>query len=125
LSCAASAAVIETIKEEKLLDNATKQGTYALKRLAELKERCEMVGDVRGKGLMIGVELVEDKASKKPAAQKAAEVIMRAWKRGVAIVTCGASTIRIVPPLTIQPEMLDIALDIVEDTIGEVAKEAL
>jgi 4-aminobutyrate aminotransferase len=124
LSCAAAAAVIDIIKEEKLLENANKQGTYALKRLGELQERSEIVGDVRGKGLMIGVELVEDKESKKPAAQKAAQVIMRAWKRGVAIVTCGASTIRIVPPLTIQRELLDTALDIVEDTIGEVAKGA-
>jgi 4-aminobutyrate aminotransferase-like enzyme len=72
---------------------------------------------------MIGVELVEDKESKKPATQKAAQVIMRAWKCGVAIVTCGVSTIRIVPPLTIQQELLDTALDIVEDTIDEVAKE--
>ena len=124
LSCAAAAAVLETIKEEELLENANKQGAYALKRLTELKERSEIVGDVRGKGLMIGVELVEDKESKKPAAQKAAQVIMRSWKRGVAVVTCGASTIRIVPPLTIQREMLDAALDIVEDTIDEVAKEA-
>ena len=125
LSCAAAVAVIETINEEKLLDNANKQGVYALKRLLELKEQCEIIGDVRGKGLMIGVELVEDKETKKPAAQKAADVITRAWKRGVALVTCGASTIRIVPPLTIQHEMLDIALDIVENTICEVAKEAL
>ena len=124
LSCAAAAAVLEVIKEEKLLENANKQGAYALKRLGELKERSEIVGDVRGKGLMIGVELVEDKESKKPAAQKAAQVIIRSWKRGVAIVTCGVSTIRIVPPLTIQREMLDTALDIVEDTIEEVAKEA-
>jgi 4-aminobutyrate aminotransferase len=124
LSCAAAAAVLEVIKEEKLLENANKQGAYALKRLGELKERSEIVGDVRGKGLMIGVELVEDKESKKPAAQKAVQVIVRSWKRGVAIVTCGASTIRIVPPLTIQREMLDTALDIVEDTIEEVAKEA-
>jgi 4-aminobutyrate aminotransferase len=124
LSCAAAAAVLEVIKEEKLLENANKQGAYALKRLGELKERSEIVGDVRGKGLMIGVELVEDKESKKPAAQKAAQVIIRSWKRGVAIVTCGASTIRIVPPLTIQREMLDTALDIVEDTVEEVAKEA-
>ena len=123
LSCVAAAAVIETIKEEKLLDNASKQGAYALKRLSELKERSEIVGDVRGKGLMIGVELVEDKESKKPAVQKAVQVITRAWKRGVAIVTCSASTIRIAPPLTIQSEMLDAALDIVEDTIDEVAKE--
>jgi 4-aminobutyrate aminotransferase len=124
LSCAAATAVIEVIKEEKLLENANKQGAYALKRLGELQERSEIVGDVRGKGLMIGVELVEDKESKKPAAQKAVQVITRAWKRGVAVVTCGASTIRIVPPLTIQREMLDTALDIVEDTIDEVAEEA-
>jgi 4-aminobutyrate aminotransferase len=124
LSCAAAVAVIEVIKEEKLLENANKQGAYALRRLGEMKERSEMVGDVRGKGLMIGVELVEDKESKKPAARKAAQVITRAWKRGVAVVTCGASTIRIAPPLTIQREMLDTALDIVEDTIAEVAREA-
>jgi 4-aminobutyrate aminotransferase len=92
-----------------------------LKRLEEFKERSEIVGDVRGKGLMIGIELVEDKDSKKPASQKAAQVITRAWKRGVAIVTCGVSTIRIVPPLTIKRELLDVALDIVEDTIEEVA----
>jgi 4-aminobutyrate aminotransferase len=72
---------------------------------------------------MIGIELVEDKDSKKPAAQKAVQVMTRAWKRGVAIVTCGASTLRIVPPLTVQREMLDAALDIVEDAIGEVVKE--
>jgi 4-aminobutyrate aminotransferase len=124
LSCAAAAVVLEIMKEEKLLENANKQGAYALKRLRELQERSEIVGDVRGKGLMIGVELVEDKESKKPAAQKAAQVITRAWKRGVVVVTCGASTLRIAPPLTISREMLGTALDIVEDTIDEVAKEA-
>lgn len=124
LACAAATTVLEIIKEENLLDDAAKQGAHALKRLNELKERCAIVGDVRGKGLMIGVELVEDKESKKPASQKAAEVITRSWKRGVAAVTCGASTLRIVPPLTIQREMLDAALDIVEDVIEEVAKEA-
>jgi len=122
LACAAALAVIDVIKEEKLLDNANKQGAYALKRLSEFGERSEIVGDVRGKGLMIGVELVEDKESKKPAGQKAAEVIRRSWRRGVAVVTCGASTLRLSPPLTIQREILDAALDIVEDTVSEVAK---
>jgi len=124
LSCAAALAVIETIREEKLLDNANKQGVYMLKRLSEFGQESGIVGDVRGKGLMIGVELVEDKESKKPAVQKAREVMVRSWKRGVAIVTCGVSTLRISPPLTIQREMLDAALNIVEDTINEVAKEA-
>ena len=123
LSCAAAMAVIETIREEKLLDNVNKQGGYMLKRLSEFGERNPLVGDVRGKGLMIGVELVEDKESKKPSPQKARDVMVRSWKRGIAIVTCGASTLRIAPPLTIQRELADVALDIVEDVVNEVARE--
>ena len=72
---------------------------------------------------MIGVELVEDKETRKPAAKKASEVMLRSWKRGVAVVTCGVSTLRIVPPLTIQTDLLDSALAIIEDTITEVAKD--
>jgi len=124
LSCAAALAVIEVIREEKLLDNANKQGSYIMKRLSEFEEQNPIVGDVRGKGLMIGMELVEDKESKKPAAEKAREVMLRSWKRGVAIVTCGVSTLRLAPPLTIQRELLDAALDIVEDVVNEVAKES-
>ncbi len=124
LSCVAASAVIDAIKEAKLLENANKIGTHIMKRLEELKEQSEIVGDVRGKGLMIGIELVQDKESKKPASQKANEVMMRSWKRGVAVILCGASTIRIAPPLTISKELMDTALDIVEDTIKEVEKEA-
>lgn len=72
---------------------------------------------------MIGMELVEDKESKEPAPEKAREVMIRCWKRGVAIVMCGVSTLRLSPPLTIQRNLLDAALDIVEDTINEVTKE--
>ncbi len=123
LSCAAALAVIEVIRDEKLLENSNKQGIYALKRLNELKQENPIVGDVRGKGLMIGVELVEDKESKKPASEKAHEVMIRSWKRGVAVVTCGVSTLRLSPPLTIDKETFGVALDIVEDTIKEVAAE--
>jgi 4-aminobutyrate aminotransferase len=123
VSCAAANTVLGIIKEENLLDNANKQGAYAMKRFEELKEQSEIVGDVRGKGLMIGVELVEDKQTRKPASKKAAEVILRSWKRGVAIITCGSSTLRVAPPLTIQRELLDNALGIVQDVIREVEKE--
>jgi 4-aminobutyrate aminotransferase len=123
VSCAAGLAVLDVIREEKLLENANKQGVYALKRLNEFAEGNPLVGDVRGKGLMIGIELVEDKESKTPAHEKAKEVILRSWKHGVAIVTCGVSTLRLSPPLTIQREMLDAALDIVEDAINEAANE--
>jgi 4-aminobutyrate aminotransferase len=123
LSCAAALAVIDVIKEERLLENAAKQGTYIMKRLEELKARSEIVGDVRGKGLMIGLEIVEDKRSKKPAPEKVKEIMMRSWKRGVAVITCGTSTIRIAPPLVITRDLVDSALDIIEDTVKEVEKE--
>jgi len=89
-----------------------------------LKEQSEIVGDVRGKGLMIGMEMVENKETKKPASQKANEIMMRSWRRGVAVITCGASTIRIVPPLNITRELVDSALDIIVDCVKEVEKEA-
>jgi len=124
LSCVAASAVIDAIQEENLLDNANKQGAYIMKRFSELEGKSEIIGDVRGKGLMIGVEIVENKESKKPAPQKASEIMMRSWKRGVNVITCGASTIRIAPPLVITRELVDSALDILETSIKEVEKEA-
>ena len=123
VSCAAASAVIDVIQNEGLRENATKQGAHIMKRLEELKEESEIVGDVRGKGLMIGIELVEDKAGKKPASEKAAEVMMQSWKRGVAVITSGKSTIRIVPPLIITRELADAGVDIIVDSIKQVEKQ--
>lgn len=123
VSCVAALASIDAITEGKLLENATKQGNYIMKRLANLQDKCEILGDVRGKGLMIGAEIVEDKDTKKPAKEKASKIMMRCWKRGIAIITCGASTIRIAPPILITRDLVDAAMDIVEDVIKEVEKE--
>jgi len=123
LSCAAALAVINVIKEERLLENATKQGNHVLKRLEELKEESEILGDVRGKGLMIGAEIVTDKRTKKPGGEEAKEIMLRCWKRGVAIITSGASSLRVAPPLNITTELIDAGLDIFEDVIREVEKE--
>ena len=123
LSCVAALALMDVIKEENLLENATKQGNYLMKRLENLKDECEILGDVRGKGLMIGAEIVEDKDTKKTAGEKAKEIMLRCWKRGIAIITCGVSTLRIAPPLIITRELVDAAMDIVEDVIKEVDKE--
>jgi len=124
LSCVAASAVIDIIREEKLLENATKEGAHIMKRLTELKDKSEIVGDVRGKGLMIGMEIVEDKESKKPAPQKASEIMTRSWKRGINVITCGVSTIRVAPPLIITRELVDAALDIIESVTKEVEKES-
>ncbi len=123
LSCVAALALIDVIKEEKLLENATKQGNHIMKRLGNLKDECEILGDVRGKGLMIGAEIVEDKDTKKSAKEKASKIMLRCWKRGIAVITCGVSTLRIAPPIIVTRELVDAAMDIVEDVIKEVEKE--
>ncbi|RLI46423.1 hypothetical protein DRO69_03080 [Candidatus Bathyarchaeota archaeon] len=67
--------------------------------------------------------MVEDKDTKKPAGEKAKEIMIRCWRRGVAIITCGTSTIRITPPLIISKEIVDAGMEIIEDVIKEVNKE--
>jgi len=123
VACAAALAVTDVIKSERLLENAAKQGNYIMKRLNEVKEESEILGDVRGKGLMIGAEIVEDKKTKANAPKKAEEIMMRSWKRGVVVITCGKSTIRVAPPLTITRELVDSALEIIIDSMREVEKE--
>jgi 4-aminobutyrate aminotransferase len=123
VACAAALAVLDVIKSDRLLENATKQGNYILKRLNEAKETSGILGDVRGKGLMVGAEIVENKKTKVPAPKKAEEIMMRAWKRGVAVITCGKSTIRFAPPLIITKDLADSALDIIIDAMKEVEKE--
>jgi len=122
VACAAAMAVIDIIKEERLLENATRQGEYIMKRFREAQETLELIGDVRGKGLMIGVELVRDRKTKEPAVEERDEVMRRSWKKGVAVIGCGASTLRIAPPLTITRDLVDTALDIIIDSIKEVSR---
>ena len=120
LACAAASKVIDVIRDQNLLDNANKQGKYILKWFEDLKKEKEIIGDVRGKGLMIGVEFVTDKDSKNVGTDQAKDVMLKCWKRGVAVVTCGVSTLRLVPPLTITRELVDTSLEILEDVIKEV-----
>lgn len=120
--CAAANAVIEIIKEEDLLAGAEKKGKYVIKRMTELQEDCEMIGDVRGKGLMIGLELVKDRKTKEVAKHEAEEVMTRSWRKGVAVITSGNSTIRIAPPLNTPTELLEKGLDIIEESLKAVNK---
>ena len=124
VACAAALAVISVIKEERLLENAERQGSYIMKRLKEMMDDHPMMGDVRGAGLMIGVELVKDKETKEPAREETEEVMMRCFRKGIAIVNCGVSTIRMMPPLTITRELIEPALEIFEACLSEVEAEA-
>lgn len=123
VSCEAALATISVVKNENLLERATKLGRNVLKRLKEMEEKYELIGDVRGKGLMIGVEIVVDKKTKKPGRKEVKEIMMRCFKQGLAIISCGISTFRIAPPLNIEEEYLEIGLNIFEDVIKEYENE--
>lgn len=118
LACAAALTTIDLL-EDHLIDNATSVGAFMLDRLAEMMADQPSIGDVRGKGLMIGVELVEDWQTKEPASNLRAAVIQRAFEQGVLLLGCGPSTIRFMPPLVIDEETAGIGLHIIDGILTE------
>lgn len=119
LACAAGIATLKFMREKKLGQNAQKIGKHMLKRLNELKDKYEIVGDVRGLGLMIGVELVKNKKSRMPAVEERKEVLCKASEKGLILLPAGMSVIRICPPLTLTRQQADNGIDIIEDSIKE------
>jgi 4-aminobutyrate aminotransferase len=119
--CAAALATIELV-EQKYVKNAARVGSYLLDKIRDLAERQPMIGDVRGKGLMFGVEFVEDRGSKKPAKEFVAELIHEAFYNGLLLLPCGVSTIRFMPPLMLSQALADEAMEIIETSIEAVAK---
>ncbi|MGB9729089.1 MAG: acetyl ornithine aminotransferase family protein [Thermoprotei archaeon] len=117
VSCAASLATIEYIEKNNLLENVRNVGDYIFKRFKEIEENSRIVGDVRGKGFMIGVEIVKDKNTKEPGIKEAENIILQSWKQGVALITAGKSTLRIAPPLTMTKELAEKAIEIIERNI--------
>jgi 4-aminobutyrate aminotransferase len=125
ISAAAGLATLRVLKKMKLLENAEKMGDYMMKRLDEVKERHRLIGDVRGKGLIIGVEFVKSRRTKEPAKLETAKVLRRSWQLGLLIVSVGPdeNVIELTPPLTISRENVDRGVDILEDAIGQVESE--
>jgi len=119
--CAAALATIKLI-EEGLMENAVKMGQYMLDRARAMEAEHPTIGDVRGKGLMIGIELVEDKESKEPARALKDDLLQRAFKKGLLILGCGASTIRFMPALTIDGQTADEGLALFEEALTEAEK---
>jgi 4-aminobutyrate aminotransferase len=119
---AASLATIDVIEREGLLRNAEEVGNHMLKRMADWPKKHKLVGDVRGLGLMVGVELVTDKHAKTPAAAERDRVVELAFERGVLFLGCGPNTVRISPPLITTKEQADVAVDILEECIELVGR---
>ncbi len=120
--CAAALANIEFIQEEDLPKRATESGRYVMHRLEELKSKHKLIGDVRGKGLMIGLELVKNRESKDPASSETVKVRALCRDKGVLIGSGGVlgNVLRIQPPLVISQSQLDIAIDAVDQSLKEV-----
>ncbi|MFP3216460.1 MAG: acetyl ornithine aminotransferase family protein [Vulcanisaeta sp.] len=123
VALAAGVEVINIITEEDLLTNAQRVGEYIKRRFMEEMDKVELIGDVRGLGLMIGVELVRDKKTKEYAVKELEQVLYESFKRGVAVIGAGRSTIRIAPPLNIPMELAEKAVDIIIDVIKKVDRE--
>jgi 4-aminobutyrate aminotransferase len=116
---AAALAVLRVIKKERLVENAAKIGDYTIKRLKEMQETHKTIGDVRGKGLMIGIELVKDKTTKTPAIKERNDLIVESFKQGVLLLGAGQSSLRLAPPLTITQQQIDMGLEIFEKSLSK------
>jgi len=124
ISCAAALATIELIENE-YMTNAVEVGSYALDALQELQARHPSIGDVRGLGLMIGVEFVKDPGTKEPASELTQRVVDLAFERGLLLLSCGNSVIRIAPPLSISRNEIDEGLQILDEAIMLAEKDLM
>jgi 4-aminobutyrate aminotransferase len=113
ICCAAALATLELVEEEYAA-NSARVGEYFMAKLRRLQQRLPVIGEVRGKGLMIGMELVSDPASRAPAAALCQSVITHAFRHGLLLLPCGASTVRFMPPLMVNEGHVDEAMALLE-----------
>jgi 4-aminobutyrate aminotransferase len=123
IACAASLATIDLI-ESHYLGNASSMGEYALEALTEIQPRHPSIGDVRGLGLMLGMEFVKDRITKEHNPQIRDKIVRTAFEHGLLLLGCGKSTIRICPPLSISKSEIDEGLSILDYAITLAEREA-
>src|SRR5436190_16368971 len=121
---AAALATLDVIENEGLLKNSADVGNHIMKRIADWPKKHSLVGDVRGRGLMIGVEIVKDKQTKEYAGPERDRIVELAFERGVLFLGCGPSTIRLAPPLVVTKDEADVAVDALDECIKIVGDES-
>ena len=121
MAAAAALKVMEVMKRDDYAAKARHIGEVVMKRYQGLKEKYPVVGDVRGLGAMIGLELVKDKTTKEPATDIANKLVANALQKGLLLETCGfaGNTIRFLAPLTMTDAQMERGLDIVEESLKE------
>jgi len=122
ICCAAALATLDLVEREYAA-NAAVVGAHFMERLRELQKDFECIGDVRGKGLMIGAELITDRASRKPAAALCQRVLTRAYHNGLILLSCGVSTVRFIPPLATTRAQVDEAVALLRTALKEAVAE--
>ncbi len=121
---AAALATLDVIEKENLLQNSAEVGAHMLKRMADWPKKHRIVGDVRGRGLMIGVEIVKDQKTKEYGAELRDKIVELAFERGILFLGCGPSTVRIAPPLVVNKDEADAAVDALEESIEIAARRS-
>jgi 4-aminobutyrate aminotransferase len=124
ICCAAALATLDLV-ERQYAANAARVGEMFLARLRELQADHVEIGDVRGKGLFLGVELVKDRVSKEPAGQFCEAVVRQSFQNGLLLLPCGASTIRFMPPLVATPTDVEEAMTILDASLDEVRSQGV
>ena len=122
VTAAAALATLNIIEQEQLVDNAAQVGAYALERLQDMQQRHPLIGDVRGRGLLIGIELVTNRDAKTPAADAAEAVLYAAMSRGLSFKTTMGNVLTWTPPLITTQAQMALALDILDQCLSDVAK---
>jgi 4-aminobutyrate aminotransferase len=120
--CAAALATLDVIQEERLMENAARVGERLLGDLRELAQESRLIGDVRGLGLMLGVEMVKDKETKEIAKAETDAVMLECFKRGLLLLPCGPNSMRFSPPLIITEAQAGTAFEIFAEALAEVEK---
>lgn len=117
---AAAMASLDVIEQEGLLKNSDVVGNHMLKRMADWPTKHKIVGDVRGRGLMLGVEIVKDQKTKEYAPDLRDKIVEESFEKGLLFLGCGPSTVRLCPPLVVTREQADVAVDVLEASITKV-----
>lgn len=117
--CKAALATIEVIEEENLLEHTLEIGQYLINRFRKMKDKYPIIGDVRGLGLSIGVDLIKDEVTREPNYEAAAKICYRSWEKGLIVTFFANCVLRIQPPLNITREEIDQALLIIEESFDD------
>lgn len=122
MACAAALASIEVIEEENLLERSAHLGELAFRRMQRMKAEHKIIGDVRSKGCLMGIELVKDRATREPFDQAGRMVYQKAFQKGLAWIPAG-HILRMSPPVVMEDDALLKGLDLIDEAIGETERE--